>query len=682
MNKPFSDELISAYLDGELTSDEQALVERTLVENVAARRMFEDLRSLRTGLQSLPQNRLDESFSERVLRAAERAMLKGVAPSDPKVDPSAVVANNGAGDLTDRLKRWQRGFWIMSTVAAGLLIMFALNFAAGRMDDAQRGRGLARADSEPASGSNAFYRSALPGAPTVDGGLESVATPENKVFAARSESTELMNRDKEFHMADSPPAGDTFAEAASPGGVLPGATSGIAADERGGAGAPERFESFTFSPRSGGMRGGARALPGGGGKTLDGAQPSEPNERQSSVPGGMGGIGGTGRGTGFGGGIQAQGGLPGVGGSRDRKAPAPAIHPRKADRNASPEAETLEFKVAPNLADGEPVPLVARELKSDGEIPQLAAEPGEYGAAKRLAELNVLQIDLPPREEVQMQLRDALVRHDLVVYALASPEFADEKAAADAEAADRGESPTPEMILVEGPRESITAALNDFVAETVLGRQRQTDSSLDKLALGAKVREANGQEEDRPENVPVVDFAAQQPEMRTWFWRFSDRSLGRDTLGVAPTFDAGADSAGGERQDPPADSLARSRASGAEGLAQHKRRLRSNQFQLVPPTELDLYAKTNEPRRRLDERIASRESAVEKRADSRVASRDDESQDRSAGLEAREGIRGDSEVLRLLIILRAVPGHPTLAAPVDPAGVRPEQPDAAKQPKP
>ena len=44
MTLPFSDELISAYLDGELTAEEQQYVEEQLRENADLRRTYDELR--------------------------------------------------------------------------------------------------------------------------------------------------------------------------------------------------------------------------------------------------------------------------------------------------------------------------------------------------------------------------------------------------------------------------------------------------------------------------------------------------------------------------------------------------------------------------------------------------------------------------------------------------------------
>lgn len=55
MNHLPQDELLSAYLDGELTAAEQAEVERLLATDPAARQLLDELRTLSATLQALPQ---------------------------------------------------------------------------------------------------------------------------------------------------------------------------------------------------------------------------------------------------------------------------------------------------------------------------------------------------------------------------------------------------------------------------------------------------------------------------------------------------------------------------------------------------------------------------------------------------------------------------------------------------
>jgi len=69
------DELLSAYLDGELTADQQAQVERRLASDPRARQLLDELRALRATLQELPEQQLDEDLGPAVLRLAERRML-------------------------------------------------------------------------------------------------------------------------------------------------------------------------------------------------------------------------------------------------------------------------------------------------------------------------------------------------------------------------------------------------------------------------------------------------------------------------------------------------------------------------------------------------------------------------------------------------------------------------------
>ena len=75
MNDVSDTELFSAYLDGELTADEQVRVEQMLATSPEARQLLEELRALGGTLQGLPQEKLDEDLSARVLEIAERRML-------------------------------------------------------------------------------------------------------------------------------------------------------------------------------------------------------------------------------------------------------------------------------------------------------------------------------------------------------------------------------------------------------------------------------------------------------------------------------------------------------------------------------------------------------------------------------------------------------------------------------
>ena len=80
-------ELLSAYLDGELTAAEQAEVERLLATSPVARQLLEELRTLSSTLQAMPQYKLGEDLSQQVLRIAERQIL-----TEPDQFPSPAPA--------------------------------------------------------------------------------------------------------------------------------------------------------------------------------------------------------------------------------------------------------------------------------------------------------------------------------------------------------------------------------------------------------------------------------------------------------------------------------------------------------------------------------------------------------------------------------------------------------------
>jgi len=92
-------ELFSAYLDGELTADEQVRVEQILATSPEARQLLDELRALGSTLQGLPQEKLDEDLAARVLQIAERRML---APEEADESDLAdkPVAGRAAAALT------------------------------------------------------------------------------------------------------------------------------------------------------------------------------------------------------------------------------------------------------------------------------------------------------------------------------------------------------------------------------------------------------------------------------------------------------------------------------------------------------------------------------------------------------------------------------------------------------
>jgi len=162
MNQPTDDELISAYLDGELSGEELLRAERMLEERPECRQLVEELRAIGGGLRGLPRHKLDDDFADRVLRRAEREMLSAVSPviAPPVTVSQATVSQTPVSQATGPQKtaheakapqglvsaskspawdgtetefqpdllswrRWRRpAVWSSLAVAAALLIMF------------------------------------------------------------------------------------------------------------------------------------------------------------------------------------------------------------------------------------------------------------------------------------------------------------------------------------------------------------------------------------------------------------------------------------------------------------------------------------------------------------------------------------------------------------------------------
>jgi anti-sigma factor RsiW len=80
MTREFPDELLSAYLDGELTAAEHQKVEARLAASETDRQLLADLRSLRGEVASLPRHQVDSNFADRVVRAALAAQVADVPP--------------------------------------------------------------------------------------------------------------------------------------------------------------------------------------------------------------------------------------------------------------------------------------------------------------------------------------------------------------------------------------------------------------------------------------------------------------------------------------------------------------------------------------------------------------------------------------------------------------------------
>jgi hypothetical protein len=127
-NPEIDDELLSAYLDDELSPDERARVDARLAADPAARQMLDQLRAASLALQSLPHETVGEDLRESILRRAEAAMLTSNG-SETAASAAKTGTTDGAVNLRDSLPRLtigqtRRGWvWAGLAMAAGLLIM-------------------------------------------------------------------------------------------------------------------------------------------------------------------------------------------------------------------------------------------------------------------------------------------------------------------------------------------------------------------------------------------------------------------------------------------------------------------------------------------------------------------------------------------------------------------------------
>jgi len=113
----FDDELLSAYVDGELTGEQLALVEQRLTDDPRAKQLVQELRALRQEVQSLPKETLGEDLRATIMQRAERSMLLG-AEQQPSRGAEQKKTSRPSNFASSR--RW---VWAATALAATLLLM-------------------------------------------------------------------------------------------------------------------------------------------------------------------------------------------------------------------------------------------------------------------------------------------------------------------------------------------------------------------------------------------------------------------------------------------------------------------------------------------------------------------------------------------------------------------------------
>ncbi|MCA9245787.1 MAG: zf-HC2 domain-containing protein [Planctomycetales bacterium] len=141
MTEPQLEELISAYVDGELTADEQSRVERLLETDAEARSLVDELRALSSTLQALPQQRLTENLNDEILARAHALAGNGAAPGPSK--PSRLEEKPAHNDSTAAERSpgrssspWRGLAWAAIAIAASVMLML-FNTPSGDLELAQ-----------------------------------------------------------------------------------------------------------------------------------------------------------------------------------------------------------------------------------------------------------------------------------------------------------------------------------------------------------------------------------------------------------------------------------------------------------------------------------------------------------------------------------------------------------------
>jgi len=161
----FTDELISAYLDGELSAEERAEVENTLIESEECRKLFGQLKSIQADLKSLPNHRLDDDFYQRVLRQAERQSLADTDNVQDSPGAGGSAIRPVATDNHVTRPRFGGWFWTAAALAASLLLVVTLNPPWSKNSDlasvtsSPEAERAGEANSESSSAASRFTRS-------------------------------------------------------------------------------------------------------------------------------------------------------------------------------------------------------------------------------------------------------------------------------------------------------------------------------------------------------------------------------------------------------------------------------------------------------------------------------------------------------------------------------------------
>ena len=141
MDENKHEELISAYLDGELDAAEHAWTAKWIAEDPRAQKLLQELQGLQEALRTLPQHRLEKNLTQPVLEQidpqpvealysmvaadmqSEKVMCAMAPPMDALVDPTTLSKTRPKSEKPRDHDRRRLYLWPAVAIAAAVLLM-------------------------------------------------------------------------------------------------------------------------------------------------------------------------------------------------------------------------------------------------------------------------------------------------------------------------------------------------------------------------------------------------------------------------------------------------------------------------------------------------------------------------------------------------------------------------------
>jgi hypothetical protein len=183
MNRQFNDELLSAYLDGQLSGNELKAVEAELVASVQARELLGELRAISQQVRDLPRHKARPDFADRVVQAAiaANAVELNGSQQNGQVQRAAAVSPNSAGS-SNKARRGPRLSVVLAGAAAVAAAVILMVWAGGGMFSAAGpGPGTLAVEPGPGLGPD-------PGTPTLQSAAEAALAQLRLAFPQEGEA--------------------------------------------------------------------------------------------------------------------------------------------------------------------------------------------------------------------------------------------------------------------------------------------------------------------------------------------------------------------------------------------------------------------------------------------------------------------------------------------------------------